>query len=57
MVDIRNKLIDTDGVMYLTVESLIGIYNIITGSTNITLRKINVNLYGFGKMYMDKELI
>ena len=43
--------------MYLTVESLIGIYNIITGSTNITLRKINVNLYGFGKMYMDKELI
>ena len=49
LVDIKSKLIDTDGVMYLTVESLIGICNIITGSTNITLKKINVKPYGFGK--------
>ena len=42
--------------MYLTVDSLIEI-NIITGSNNITLRKINVNPYGFDKMYMNKELI
>ena len=36
---------------------MIGINNIITGSNNITLRKNNINLYGFDKMYMDKELI
>ena len=53
---IKNNLIDSDGGMYLTVDSLIEI-NIITGSNNITLRKINVNPYGFDKMYMNKELI
>ena len=42
--------------MYLTVDYLIEINNIITGS-NITLRKVNVKPYGFDKMYMDKELI
>ena len=36
---------------------MIGINNIITGPYNITLRKANVNPFGFGKMYMDKELI
>ena len=35
---------------------MIEINNIITGSNNITLRKVNVNPYGFDKMYMDKEL-
>ena len=50
-------LIDTDGGMYLTVDSLIEINNIITGSNNITLRKVNVKPYGFNDMYMDKELI
>ena len=29
----------------------------ITGSNNITLRKVNVKPYGFDKMYMDKDLI
>ena len=53
---IKNNLIDSDGGMYLTVDSLTEI-NIITGSNNITLRKINVNPYGFDKMYMNKELI
>ena len=43
--------------MYLTVDSLIEINNIITGSNNITLRKVNVKPYGFNDMYMDKELI
>ena len=42
--------------MYLKVESLIEINNIITGSNNITLRKVNIKPYGFDKMYMDKEL-
>ena len=32
-------------VMYLTVDSLIKIYNIITVSNNITPRKVNVKPY------------
>ena len=43
--------------MYVTINSLIEINNIITGSNDITLRKVNVELYGFDKMYMDKELV
>ena len=43
--------------MYVKVEPLIEINSIITGSNNITLRKVNVRPYGFDKMYMDKELI
>ena len=43
--------------MYLTVDSLIEINNIITRAHNITLRKVNVKPYGFDKIYMDKELI
>ena len=43
--------------MYLTVDSLIEINNIITGSNNITLRKANVKPYGFDKMYMDKDFV
>ena len=53
---IENNLIDSGG-MYLTVDSLIEINNIITSSNNITLRKVNVKPYGFDKMCMDKELI
>ena len=34
---IENNLIDSDGGKYLTVDSLIVINNIITGSNNITL--------------------
>ena len=43
--------------MYLTVNSLIEINNIITGSNNIILRSVNVKPYGFDKMDMDKDLI
>ena len=57
LVCIKKNLIDSDGRMYLKVDSLIEINNIITSSSNITLRKVNVNPYGFDKMYMDKELI
>ena len=49
-------LIDSDGGIYLTVHSLIYINNIIT-SSNVTLRKSNVNSYRFDKRYMDKELL
>ena len=57
LVYIENNLIDSDGGMYLAVDSLIEINNIITGSQNIALRNINVNPYGFDKMYMDKAII
>ena len=43
--------------MYLMLDSLIEINNIITGSNNITLRKVNVNPHGYDKMHMDKESI
>ena len=57
LVYIEDNLIDSDGGMYLTVDSLIEINNIITGSNNITSRKVNVKPYGFDKMYTYKELI
>ena len=47
---VENDLIDSDGTVYLTVDSLIEIHNIITGSNNITLIKVNIKLYGFDKM-------
>ena len=45
------------GGMYLAGNSLIEINNIITGWNNITLRNVNVKLYGFDQLYMGKELI
>ena len=57
MFYIENDLIDSDGGMYLTDDLLIETNNIITGSNNITLRKVNVKPYGFDKMYMGKEII
>ena len=54
---IKNNLIDSDNSMYLTVNSLTDIKNIITGLNNITLIKVNVKPYGYDKMYMDKDLI
>ena len=43
--------------MAVSTNSLIEINNIITSSNNITSRKVNVKLYGFDKICMDKELI
>ena len=57
MVYIENNLTDSDGGMYLTVDSLIEIINIIVCSNNITFRKVDVKLNRFDKMYMDTELI
>ena len=57
MVYIKNSSIDTGGGMYLSVNSLVEINTIITGSNNITLRKLNVKPYVFEKLYMDKESI
>ena len=57
LIYVKNNLIDSDNDMYLTVDSLIDISNIITGSNNITLRKVIVKPYGCDKMNMDKDLI
>ena len=43
--------------MYLPIDLLIEINNTITGSSNITLRKINVKPYRYDQMNMDNELI
>ena len=56
LVYIENNFIDSDDGVYLTVESLAEINNKITGSNNITLRKVNILPYGFNKLYMDKKL-
>ena len=56
LVYIENNFIDSDDGVYLTVESLNQLNNKITGSNNITLRKVNISPYGFHKFYMDKKL-
>ena len=43
--------------MYLTFDTLIDMNKIITGSNNVTLRKVNVKLHGYDKIYNDKDLI
>ena len=53
MICIKNNLIDSDNNRYFTGDSLIGINNIITGSNNITLKKVNIKSYEYDKMYMD----
>ena len=54
---LKNNLVDSDGGMYLTVDSLIEMDDIMISSNNITLRKVNVNPHEFDKMYKDKKLI
>ena len=43
--------------MYLTVDSLIDINNLMAGFNNITSTKVDVEPYGYDKMYMDKDLV
>ena len=57
MIYIKSNLTDSDNNFYLIVDSLIDIKNIIIGSNNTTLRKVNAIPYGYDKMYMDKDLI
>ena len=51
----KNKeLINADGDLFLTVDSLITINNYMTGSRNIQLRQVNVRpAFYFNKQYMD----
>ena len=53
----RQYLTDGRGKLYLTVDSLIGINNLITNSLNIRLRTVNVRPAGYEKAYMDFYLI
>ena len=50
-------LFHPDNNLYLTVDLLIDINNIITVLNNIALRKVNAKLHGHGKMFMEKDLI
>ena len=52
-VDFKNShLLTEDGDLFLTVDSLISINNIITNSNNICLRKCEVKPAGYKKQYM-----
>ena len=53
---LKSNLIDSDDNTYFTVDLLIDINNIIAGSNNITLIKVNVKPCGYDKMYIDKDL-
>ena len=57
LVCTKNNFIYINSGMYLKVESLIETNNIIIGSNNISLRKVNLKPYRFDKMYIDQELI
>ena len=54
LIYIKDNLIDSDENMYLTVDSLIDINNMITGLNDITRY---VRPYGYDKSYMDNDLI
>ena len=41
--------------MYLTVDSLIDINNMITGLNDVTLRIVNARPDGYDKRYMDNN--
>ena len=49
----NRELINKDGNLFLTVDSLIRLNNYITGSRNMQLRQINVKPAFYIKQYMD----
>ena len=52
--EFKNKeLINKDGDLFLTVDSLIRINNYITGSRNIHLRQLSIKPAFYNKQYMD----
>ena len=54
---IQRELLTTDGDLFLTVDSLITLNNIITNSNNILLRQTNVKAAGYNKQYMHFNYI
>ena len=57
MIDACNyknrELLNVDGDLFLTVDSLITLNNIILGSCNISLRCVNVKPAFYDKQYLD----
>ena len=53
----NQELINKDGDLFLTVDSLIKINNIITNSHNLHLRRHNVKPAGYNKQCMDVSRI
>ena len=52
--DFKNQeLINKDGDLFLTIDSLIRINNIITNSHNLHLKHHNVKPAGYNKQYMN----
>ena len=49
----KNELLNEDGDLFLTVDSLIRLNNYVTDSHNIQLRQINVKPAFHEKQYMD----
>ena len=47
------ELVTSDGDLLLTVDSLITLNNIITGSNNLSLRSVNVRPAFYKKQYLD----
>ena len=54
---IKTHLLTKDGDLFLTVDSLISINNIITKSSNLTLRQCEVMPAGYNKQYMNSSKI
>ena len=54
---IREELLTAEGDLFLTVDSLITLNNIITNSNNIFLRQTNVKPAGYNKQYMHFDHI
>ena len=53
----NQELINKDGDVFLTIDSLIRINNIITNTHNLHLRRHNVKPAGYNKQYMDMSRI
>ena len=49
----NTELVTPDGDLLLTVDSLITLNNIITGSNNLSLRSVNVKPAFYKKQYLD----
>ena len=49
----NTELITSDGDLLLTLDSLITLNNIITGSNNLSLRFVNVKPAFYKKQYLD----
>ena len=49
----NTELVTSDGNLLLTVDSLITLNNLITGSNNLSLRSVNVRPAFYKKQYLD----